>query len=46
MELTLKKADPAAKYYVDGKTYDEAKLTLVRPHSSAAARASRPRLLR
>ncbi len=29
VELTLKKADPAAKFFVDGKTYDDAKLTLV-----------------
>jgi hypothetical protein len=29
VELTLKKADPAAKFFVDGKTYDDAKLNLV-----------------
>jgi hypothetical protein len=29
VELTLKKGDPAAKFFVDGKTYDDAKLTLV-----------------
>jgi hypothetical protein len=30
VELTLRKADPKAKYFVDGKTFDEARLKLVR----------------
>ena len=38
MELILKKADPSAKYFVDGATYDEAKLTLVQTRCSVADR--------
>lgn len=39
VELTLKKADPAAKFFVDGKTYDDAKLTLVLDGYSAPVTA-------
>jgi hypothetical protein len=37
VELTLKKADPSAKYFVDGTTYDEAKLTVVALNSACCA---------